>query len=128
MNFPENLKYSKDHEWVLIEGDVITVGLSDHAQGALGDIVYLELPEVGQSLAAKDVLGVVESIKAVSDIYSPAAGEVIETHLELIDEPGQINTDPYNNGWLVKIKTTDKAFSKDLMDAKVYKQYVENLK
>ena len=126
--YPSELKYSKDHEWALFSGDTITVGITDHAQDALGEIVFLELPAVGRDLKKGETLGVVESIKAVSDIYAPATGQVIETHKELTDNPGQINGDPYKQGWLLKMKITDKSSLDHLMDRDAYVKYVESLK
>src|SRR5215831_19265049 len=98
--FPENLRYTKDHEWILVEGDTGTIGITHHAQEELGDIVYVDLPKVGAQLAQGASLGSVESVKAVSDIYSPAAGEVIEGNPALADAPEKLNSDPYGEGWL----------------------------
>lgn len=103
MSLPQDLKYTKDHEWVKIEGQTALVGITDHAQSALGDIVFLELPQIGRNLKTGETFGVVESIKAVSDLYSPLNGVVTETNSALIDNPAQINTDPYHNSWLIKV-------------------------
>ncbi len=104
MTIPENLKYTKEHEWVRIEGDVATFGLSDHAQEALGDIVFVDLPEVGRTVDAGEACAVVESVKAVSDVYVPVAGEVMEVNGALEASPEQVNTDPYGAGWIAKVK------------------------
>lgn len=129
MNFPGGLFYTKDHEWAQTgSNDVVTVGLSDHAQEALGEIVYAELPQIGRKLKPHETFGVVESIKAVSDCYSPIMGEVVEVNSRLADEPSLINKSPYDEGWLIRVKLTDKGSLKDLMDSKAYTQYVETLK
>src|SRR4051812_19418002 len=128
MRFPTELKYTKDHEWAKIEGKMITVGITDHAQGALGDIVYLELPVVGRVLKAHEVFGVVESIKAVSDLYSPVAGKVVQVNSPLKDDPGKINRDPHSSAWLVKLEVADADSVKTLMDSASYSSFVESLK
>ncbi len=125
MRFPAELKYTKDHEWAKIDGNIVTVGITDHAQGALGDIVYLDLPDTGRTLKSHETFGVVESIKAVSDLYSPVAGKVTEINSALRDDPGQINRDPYKS-WLVKIEVG--AAPADLMDAAAYEKYVATIK
>jgi len=104
MTIPANLKYTKEHEWVRIEGDVATFGVSDHAQEALGDIVFVELPEIGRMLDAGEAYAIVESVKAVSDVYAPMAGKVIEINDALESEPEKVNTDPYGAGWITKVK------------------------
>ncbi len=127
-NFPAELRYTKDHEWTSqTSGDVITVGITDHAQEALGEIVFLELPAVGRELKKGDTLGVVESIKAVSDIYSPVTGKVVEVHGALPQEPGLINSAPHTDGWLVRIQVTDKSTLDGLLDSKAYTDYVSTL-
>ena len=126
--FPVELKYTKDHEWALINGNTITVGITDHAQSALGDIVYLELPEVGRTLKKGETFGVVESIKAVSDLYSPITGKITEIHTDLQNEPAVINKDPHTEGWLIKMELTNPASVHDLMDSDAYGKYVETLK
>jgi glycine cleavage system H protein len=123
LKYPEDLKYAESDEWVRIQGDTATVGLSDYAQDALNDIVYLELKEVGTALAAGEAFGEVESVKAASDLILPIGGEIIEVNSALEDEPEIINSDPYGEGWLVKIKVTDESPLDDLMDAKKYKAY-----
>jgi len=106
MTVPADLKYTKEHEWVRIDDDTATLGISDHAQEALGDIVFVELPEIGRQLASGEAFAVVESVKAVSDIYAPVAGEVIEVNEELEATPEKVNTDPYGSGWIAKVKTS----------------------
>src|SRR5690606_769633 len=109
MNFPENLKYTKDHEWVLVEGDTATIGITDFAQRELGDIVYVEVETVGESLNAGEVFGSVEAVKTVSDLYLPIAGEIAELNPDLADNPESVNQDPYGKGWMVKVKVADTA-------------------
>ncbi|MEK7398973.1 MAG: glycine cleavage system protein GcvH [Candidatus Poribacteria bacterium] len=128
MDFPKNLKYTKDHEWALVEGIVVTVGVTDHAQNALGDIVYIDLPETGKILKSGDPFGVVESIKAVSDLYSPATGKVIDKNTRLADDPSLVNKDPYKQAWMIKIELTDKSSLETLMDCEAYSKYVASLK
>jgi glycine cleavage system H protein len=127
MKFPAELKYTKDHEWAKANGSIITVGVTDHAQSALGDIVFVELPAIGRVLKAGETFGVVESIKAVSDLYSPIAGKVVEVNSSLSDDPSRINKDPYSDAWLVKLESADSAVS-GLMDAASYTKFVETLK
>lgn len=118
---PANLRYAESHEWVLDNGDgTVTVGISDHAQEALGDIVFVELPEVGRTLALRDEFGVVESVKAASDLYAPVAGEVIEVNEALEDAPETINESPYEDGWIMKVRLEDSAQLDDLLDADGY--------
>ena len=119
------LRYTKDHEWAQISGTTATIGITDHAQAALGDIVYLELPKVGRVLKKGEAFGVVESIKAVSDLYSPVDGKVIEANQALASEPSKINSDPYLNSWMVKIELSGGAPS-DLMDAEAYRAHSES--
>ncbi|ORJ57132.1 glycine cleavage system protein GcvH [Geothermobacter hydrogeniphilus] len=121
MDIRNELKYSKDHEWVRIEDGIATVGISDFAQQALGDVVFVELPEIGTTLSTGQTFGVVESVKAVSDIYAPVAGEVVSINEELPDTPDQINSSPYEDGWLVKIKLADSPADGELMDAEAYR-------
>ncbi len=126
MRFPAELKYTKDHEWLKVEGNVATIGITDHAQSALGDIVYVDLPKVGRELKSHDTFGVVESIKAVSDLYSPAAGKVVEINSELINDPARINRDPHAGAWMIKMELSGEATG--LMDAAAYEAYVSTLK
>ena len=121
---PSDLKYLSTHEWVLIEGDVATVGISDHAQAALGDLVYVELPEAGSSIAAGDSVAVVESVKAASDTYAPVSGEVIEINEVLDGSPDRINDDPYGDGWMYKVQMEDPGEVEDLLDAESYEEAI----
>jgi glycine cleavage system H protein len=124
MNFPENLKYTKNHEWVLVTGDTGTVGITDYAQGELGDVVFVELPAVGKVLKQHDAFGTVEAVKAVSDIYAPVSGSVIEINKEIAGTPELVNKDPYGKGWLVKIKLATPTEAAGLLDAAAYKALV----
>jgi glycine cleavage system H protein len=123
--YPEDYRYSKDHEWILVKGDTGTIGITDYAQKQLGDVVFLELPEVGRRLAAGDVFGTVESVKAVSELFSPVAGEVVEVHSTLADKPETVNTDPHGDAWMIKVKLEGGA-SPDLMDAAAYEAFVKS--
>jgi glycine cleavage system H protein len=125
MDFPEDLKYSREHEWVLVEENVATVGITDFAQEQLGDVVFVELPAVGDSVTKDEAFGVVESVKAVSDIYAPVSGTVVEINDDLPESPEMINEDPYGDGWIIKIEITDRTDLDDLLDAVAYQQYVE---
>lgn len=125
MSAPENRKYTKTHEWVLLEGDVATLGLTDHAQQELGDITYLELPEAGETVASGEAFGVVESVKAASDVYSPIDGEVIERNDSAVDAPELINQSPYDNAWLIKVKVSDRAQLDALLDPADYNEYAD---
>lgn len=120
MNVPSNLRYTSDHEWVLLEGDVATVGITDHAQEELTDVVFVELPDEGRSCDAGDPVAVVESVKAASDIYVPLAGEIVSGNVDLEADPALINTDPYGAGWIFKIRLNDPAAVEGLMDADAY--------
>ena len=122
MNIPEDLQYTKSHEWVRIEGDTATIGITDHAQDELGDVVFVELPEEGDTFDADESFGTVESVKAVSDLYTPVGGEVVEVNSALEDAPENINEDPYGEGWIVKLRTTDEA---DLLSSEEYEKVVE---
>ena len=119
-NLPNELKYASSHEWARVEGDIVVVGITDHAQDALGDVVYVELPEIGDTINAGDEAGVVESGKAASDIYAPVTGEVVAINEDLEDAPETINGDPYNDGWFFKLKLSDLAELDDLLDADGY--------
>lgn len=123
MEFPAELKYTRSDEWVRVEGDVATVGISDYAQHELGEVVYLELPETGITLTQGAAFGVVESVKAVSDVNAPLSGEVVESNLPLADEPATINESPYENGWMIKIKLSDPSQLDGLLDAEAYQSY-----
>jgi len=124
MEFPEDLKYSKEHEWVLVEGNVATVGITDYAQDQLGDIVFVELPGVGDKVSKEDAFGVVESVKAVSDVYAPVSGKVLEVNDDLPENPEMLNEDPYGDGWMIKIEMNDLEELQDLMTATEYEEYV----
>ncbi|MBK6756236.1 MAG: glycine cleavage system protein GcvH [Moraxellaceae bacterium] len=121
---PIELKYATSHEWVRLEGDIAIVGITDHAQEALGDLVFVELPDLGDTVNAGDEAGVVESVKAASDIYAPVSGEVIEINPALEDTPELINTDPYGEGWMYKIRVSDMAELDDLLSADEYDEQV----
>ncbi|HXN45642.1 MAG TPA: glycine cleavage system protein GcvH [Bryobacteraceae bacterium] len=122
--YPEQLRYTKEHEWVGLEGDVATIGITDHAQEELGDIVYVELPKPGAKLEKGKTLGSVESVKAVSDIYAPVSGEVVEVNETLAEAPEKINTDPHGAAWLVKIRLSAPGDVSDLMSAADYEAYI----
>ena len=122
MNIPEDLQYTHSHEWVRIEGDTATIGITDHAQDELGDVVFVELPDEGATFDAGESFGTVESVKAVSDLYTPVGGEVVEVNSALEDAPENINEDPYGEGWIVKLRITDRA---DLLSPEEYEKVVE---
>jgi glycine cleavage system H protein len=122
MSVPGDLQYTKSHEWVRVEGDVATVGITDHAQDELGDVVFVEMPEQGATLAAGDAFGAVESVKAVSDLYAPVGGEVVEVNGALEDSPEKINEDPYGEGWILKLRTSGEA---DLLSPADYEKLLE---
>lgn len=124
MNVPSNLKYTKDHEWVLIEGDTATVGVTDFAQGELGDVVFVEIETEGETLEQGDTFGTIEAVKTVSDLFMPVGGEVTEVNAKLEDDPEVVNKDPYGDGWLIKIKVSDAAEADDLMSADDYKALI----
>ena len=124
MNFPENLKYTEDHEWLRVEGEFAFIGVSDYAQGQLGDVVFVEVETVGETLGKGEALGTIEAVKTVSDIFMPVSGEVLEFNEALESNPEIINKDPYGEGWVVKIKITNPAEINQLMDAAQYKELV----
>ena len=124
MNTPENLKYTKDHEWVLIEGDVATVGITDFAQGELGEIVYVEIETEGETLEIEEVFGTIEAVKTVSDLFMPLSGEIIEFNDKLEETPEAVNEDPYKAGWMIKIKISDESQLAELLDAEAYKALI----
>lgn len=124
MNIPSELKYTKDHEWVKIEGDIATIGITDFAQGELGDIVYVEVDTLDETLDAEEVFGTVEAVKTVSDLFLPLAGEIIEFNESLEDEPEKVNTDPYGEGWMVKLKISDASEIENLLSADDYKALI----
>lgn len=124
MNIPENLKFTKDHEWILIEGDVATVGITDFAQSELGDIVFVEIETEGETLAREEVFGSIEAVKTVSDLFMPLSGEIIEFNESLEANPEVVNSDAYGDGWMVKIKFSENSEVEDLIDAAAYKELV----
>ena len=124
MTFPENLKYTKDHEWIRVEGETGIVGITDYAQGELGDVVFVELPQIGKKVKQAESFGTIEAVKAVSDLYAPASGEVIEINPELEKSPELVNKDPYGKGWLIKIKIGNKNDLNNLLDVKAYRELI----
>ncbi|CAL8469436.1 g8977 [Coccomyxa elongata] len=122
----EGLKYAKSHEWAKIEGDTATIGISDFAQSELGDIVYVELPEVGSEVTKGENFGVVESVKAASDVYSPLSGEVVDTNQALSEDPSQVNTAPFHDGWMIKVKLTNPSEADSLLDSTAYGKQCED--
>ena len=125
MNIPSELKYTKDHEWVKIEGDVATIGITDFAQGELGDIVYVDVDTLDETVEIEEVFGSVEAVKTVSDLFMPLTGEVIEFNETLEDEPELVNSDPYGDGWMIKVKISDDSQIADLLSAEAYKEIIE---
>jgi len=124
MNIPSELKYTKDHEWIRVDGDVATVGITDFAQGELGDIVYVEVETVDETLEKEEVFGTVEAVKTVSDLFLPVSGEVIEFNESLEEEPEKVNEDPYGEGWMIRIRMSDPSEVEALLDADAYKEVV----
>lgn len=125
-NIPNELKYTKSHEWIKVEGDEVTVGITEHAQSLLGDLVYVELPEVGEEFSSGDDACVVESVKAASDVYSPIDGEVIAINDSVVDEPALVNESPFVDGWLFKLKVSDKSQLDELLSAEAYAENLED--
>ena len=125
MATPEDNRYAKSHEYVHLEGDVATVGITDYAQKELGDVVFVELPQVGSQLDAADELGSIESVKAVSELFSPVSGEVVEVNEALADNPALVNTDPWGDGWMIRIRVSDPTEIDELMTAEEYDEYIE---
>ncbi len=124
MNIPQNLKYTKDHEWILIEGNTGTIGVTDYAQGELGDVVFVDIDSNISEVKAGESFGTVEAVKTVSDLYAPCSGTVLELNKKLADEPQVVNSDPYGEGWLIKINITNAAELNDLLDSEAYKQMI----
>lgn len=122
MEYPANLRYTKDHEWIRLEGDIATVGITDFAQGELGDIVFVDIPTQGETLAAEEVFGSVEAVKTVSDLYLPIDGEVIEVNPAIDNQPDLVNSDPYGQGWMVRVKVASAADVEALMDSDAYRK------
>jgi glycine cleavage system H protein len=125
MNVPEDLRYSKDHEWARLEGDRVRVGITDYAQDALGDVVFIELPEIGSTVKLDESFSEVESTKSVSDVYAPLAGTIVEVNTDLADTPERINEDPYGDGWICLIEPEDAASYEALLDAAAYRELTE---
>ncbi len=125
MNIPESLKYSADHEWVSVDGNIATVGITDYAQDALGDVVFVDVPEVGATIEAGGTFSEVESTKSVSDIFAPLSGEIVEVNDQLADNPELVNSDPYGDGWICRISMSDSAQLGDLIDSAAYRALIE---
>ena len=124
MNIPENLKYTKDHEWIKVEGDTAVVGITDFAQSELGDIVFVDIPTVGETLAKEEKFGDIEAVKTVAESYMPISGEVLEMNAELESAPEKVNSDPYGEGWMIKIKASDLSEIDILLSAEQYKEII----
>jgi glycine cleavage system H protein len=124
MNIPEDLKYTKDHEWIRIEGETGTIGITDYAQGELGDVVFVELPAVGRAVKQHEVFGTIEAVKAVSDIYAPVSGSVTDVNAAVAASPEAVNKDPYGKGWMVKVKLSAAAEAGGLLDAAAYRSLI----
>jgi glycine cleavage system H protein len=125
VDIPSDLKYTKEHEWVSLDGDIATIGITDYAQGELGDIVFVELPSVGENVSQMDSFGTIEAVKAVSDLYAPVSGEVVEVNEALADDPMVINRDPYGDGWMIRIKVSEAGQVEQLLDPAGYKSTLE---
>lgn len=124
MKFPKELKYSSEHEWIRKDGDIVYVGITDYAQDQLGDIVFVDIPSVGETLEANEVFGTIEVVKTVSDLFLPISGEILEQNEAIEDNPELVNEDPYGEGWLIKVKPTNEADFDDLLDAEAYKKII----
>ncbi|MGE3466895.1 MAG: glycine cleavage system protein GcvH [Pyrinomonadaceae bacterium] len=124
-NIPENLRYSKDHEWIAVEGEIATIGITDYAQHSLGDVVYIDMPRVGDTFTTHEAFGSVESVKAVSEIFTPVGGEVTEINEGVNDTPEAVNNDPYESGWMVKVKMDNPLEADALLSAAEYEEYLE---
>lgn len=124
MNIPSNLKYSKDHEWIKVENDIVTIGITDFAQSELGDIVYVEVETLDETLEAEEIFGTVEAVKTVSDLFLPVSGEIIEFNELLEDEPEKVNADPYGDGWMIKVKMSDPSQVDNLLTPDAYKELI----
>jgi glycine cleavage system H protein len=123
-NIPENLRYSKDHEWVSVDGDVATIGITDYAQHSLGDVVYIDMPRVGDKLGTHEAFGSVESVKAVSEIFTPVAGEIVEVNSGINNTPEAVNNDPYSGGWMIKLKLDNPGEADAMLSAVEYEEYL----
>jgi glycine cleavage system H protein len=126
MNIPEALRYTKDHEWIQLNDGIATVGITDHAQGELGDIVFVEFPDAGETVTKDDPFGTIEAVKTVADLFAPVSGEIVEINEAIEDEPERVNSDPHGNGWLVKIKLSDTKEWEDLMSDSDYRTFLES--
>lgn len=126
-NIPENLRYSKDHEWVLVDGEIATIGITDYAQNSLGDVVYVDMPRVGDSFETHEAFGSVESVKAVSEIFTPLAGEIAELNTGLNDTPEAVNSDPYGSGWMIKLKMRNSGEADAMLSADEYEEYLSTI-
>ncbi len=124
MTFPENISYTKDHEWIQVEGDQGIVGITDYAQSELGDVVFVELPKIGRQVKQGESFGTIEAVKAVSDMFAPASGEIVAVNNDLDKKPETVNKDPYRAGWIVKIRVQDRGELKNLLDAKKYRELI----
>lgn len=124
MNVPESLRYTSDHEWISVDGDIVTVGVTDHAQEELTDVVFVELPDAGREVSVGDAVAVVESVKAASDIFAPVSGEIVEGNAEAEGEPSLVNTDPYGKGWIFKVRVPDPEALDEMMDAAAYRELI----
>ena len=124
MNIPTELKYTNDHEWAKVDGDMVTVGITDYAQGELGGVVFVEMPESGAEVNKNDTFGTIEAVKAVADLFSPISGQVVELNEALEDAPETINKDPYGKGWIIKVKMSNASEINDLMDAAAYEKHI----
>ena len=124
MNLPNDLKYTKEHEWVRIDGNILTVGITDHAQSELGDIIFIEFPELNQMISKDEPFGTIEAVKTVADLFGPVSGKVIEINEALEDSPDLVNSDSYGQGWIVKITCTDNSQLDDLLDSEKYKEMI----
>ena len=128
MEFPQDLKYSKEHEWIKVEGNTVTIGITDYAQDSLGDVVYVELPNEGAAMVQGETFGVIESVKAVSDLYSPVSGNIIEVNDSIIDNPDVVNEEPYGDAWMLKVELTSADELNELLSSDDYQQHVEEEK
>jgi glycine cleavage system H protein len=128
MEFPQDLKYSKEHEWIKVEGQTVTIGITDYAQDSLGDVVYVELPNEGSTVAKDETFGVIESVKAVSDLYSPVSGNIAEVNDAIVDNPEVINEDPYGDAWILKVELASTDELDGLLSSEDYQQYIEEEK
>jgi glycine cleavage system H protein len=125
MKFPKDLRYTEEHEWIMVEGNIASIGITDYAQNELGDIVYVELPEIGTDVKQMEVFGTIEAVKAVSDLFAPVSGQVVEVNTKLVDEPETVNKDPYADGWMIKVQMSDPKEVENLLDSDDYKEKIK---